>query len=77
MVPVVNGLMAKGLLERTPADGRSHELYLTREGGELHRKLVKVSLEHEKYFFGDVPDDLRQVLMQAFRSLRARAEQRG
>ena len=77
LVAVVNGLIAKGLLERPPADGRSHELYLTREGGELHRKLVKVSLEHEKYFFGDVPDDLREVLMQAFRSLRANAEQRG
>ena len=77
MVPIVNGLMAKGLLERTPADGRSHSLYLTGKSGELHRQIAKITLEHEEYFFGDVPDDTRQILMQAFRSLRAKAEQRG
>jgi DNA-binding MarR family transcriptional regulator len=74
MVPVVTGLMAKGLLERTPADGRSNSLYLTKEGGELHRRITKVALEHEQFFFGDVTDPARQVLMQAFRTLRAKGE---
>jgi DNA-binding MarR family transcriptional regulator len=73
LVPIVGGLMLKGLLERTAADGRSHSLYLTEEGRELHRKITKVAREHEEYFFGDIPDDLRRILMQAFRSLRAKA----
>ena len=77
MVPIVNGLMAKDLLERTPADGRSHALYLTKEGGELHRKIAKVATEHDAYFFGDVPDDMRQILMKAFLLLRTKAEQWG
>ncbi len=74
MVPVVTELMAKGLLERAPADGRSHSLYLTEEGAVLLRKINKVALTHEEFFFGDVPDHLRQILMQAFRALRAKAE---
>ena len=76
MVPIVNGLMVKGLLERTPADGRSHSLYLTGKAGETHRRIAKLTLEHEEYFFGDVPDDTRQILMQAFLMLRAKAEAR-
>jgi DNA-binding MarR family transcriptional regulator len=74
MVPVVTELMAKGLLERAPADGRSHSLYLTEEGAVLLRKINKVALTHEEFFFGDVPDNLREILMQAFRALRAKAE---
>jgi DNA-binding MarR family transcriptional regulator len=77
MVPVANGLVEKGLLERTPVDGRSNSLYLTKEGGELHRKITKVASEHEEFFFGDVPEDLRQILMQAFRALRAKGERWG
>jgi len=74
MVPVVNGLMTKHLLERTAADGRSHSLYLTEGGADLLRKVNKVASEHEEFFFGDVPDHMRQVLMEAFRVLRAKAE---
>lgn len=75
MVPIANGLMARGLIERTAADGRSHSLYLTKAGSELHRKIAKVTIEHEERFFGDTPDDTRQILMQAFRTLRAKSEQ--
>src|SRR5579862_4225745 len=32
MVPIVSGLMSRGLLERTAADGRSHALYLSARG---------------------------------------------
>lgn len=76
MAPIANGLMAKNLLERTVADGRSHSLYLTREGGELHRKIAKITAQQEEYFFGDVPESTRQILMKTLRSLRAKAEQR-
>jgi DNA-binding MarR family transcriptional regulator len=77
MVPIINGLMVKGLLERAPADGRSHSLYLTEAGGELHRRIVRVHLEHEKYFFGDLPEETRRMLMESFRSLRAKGDLRG
>jgi DNA-binding MarR family transcriptional regulator len=77
MVPVVNGLMSKGLLQRTAADGRSHSLYLTAAGGELHRRTTEVAQAHEKFFFGDVTGEMRQVLMQAFRALRAKGESWG
>jgi DNA-binding MarR family transcriptional regulator len=75
MVPIANGLMTRGLIERTAADGRSHSLYLTKAGSELQRKIAKVSTEHEERFFGDTPEDTRQILLQAFRSLRAKSEQ--
>jgi DNA-binding MarR family transcriptional regulator len=75
MVPVVNGLMSKGLLQRTPADGRSHSLFLTDEGGELHRRITKIALDHEQFFFGDVPEEKRKVLLEAFRVLRTKGEE--
>ena len=70
LVPVVADLMTSGLLERAPADGRSHSLHLTAKGVERHRKIAKLHLEHEQYFFGDLPDKTRRLLMQIFRLLR-------
>ena len=77
MVPVINSLVVKGLLERAPADGRSHALHLTDTGGELHRRIARATLEHEKYFFGDLPEETRRILMESFRLLRAKGELRG
>ena len=76
LVPIVNDLMANGFLERTPADGRSHALYVTKEGGDLHRKINEIVLEHEQYFFGDLSADERATLMRVFRSLRRKGERR-
>jgi len=73
MVPIVNGLMTKELLERFAVDGRSHSLHLTRQAHALHRKITKISLEHEARFFGDVPEQTKQVLLQTLRALRAKA----
>lgn len=75
LAPIINGLMAKGLIERTAADGRSHSLYLTSQGAEIQRRIVKLGQEHEQFFFGDLPDDTRQILMQVFRMLRSKGEQ--
>jgi DNA-binding MarR family transcriptional regulator len=76
MVPIINSLVVKSLLERAPADGRSNALYLTEAGGELHRRIVRVHLEHEKYFFGDLPEETRRILMESFHALRAKGELR-
>jgi DNA-binding MarR family transcriptional regulator len=75
MVPIVNGLIGNALLERTPADGRSHSLYLTEQGTQFHRKVIKVGLEHERRFFADVSEETRQTLMKVFRAVRRKAEQ--
>jgi DNA-binding MarR family transcriptional regulator len=75
MVPVAHGLIAKRLLERTAADGRSHSLFLTQSGDALLRKINEAASTHEEFFFGDIPDDVRRILLQAFQLLRARAEQ--
>jgi len=77
LVPIVSGLMANGLIERTAADRRSHSLFLTGKGVELQHQLDKLSQEHEQSFFGDIPDDTRQMLMQFFRSLRSKGEAAG
>lgn len=76
MLPVANGLMVKELLKRTAADGRSHSLYLTVKGRELHRQIVKVARENEVYFFSDLSEDTRQDLMNLFQLLRAKGEAR-
>lgn len=76
LVPIVNDLMRNGYLERTPADGRSHSLYVTKEGIELHRKINRIVADHERFFFGDLPDDARQMLMGVFRSLRSKGDAR-
>jgi DNA-binding MarR family transcriptional regulator len=74
MVPVVSGLLTRGLLERTAADGRSHALYLSSKGVERHRRLTEVSVKHEKYFFGDLTQRERQELMQICQTLRRKGD---
>ena len=76
LVPVVNDLMSSGLLERAPADGRSHSLHLTANGVERNRKIAQMVLEHEQHFFGDLPEKTRRLLMQTFRLLRDKGELR-
>jgi DNA-binding MarR family transcriptional regulator len=50
LVPVLDGLEAKGLLKRTPSasDRRSHELYLTAKGNRLLDAADDLVQEHEK-----------------------------
>jgi DNA-binding MarR family transcriptional regulator len=72
LVPVVSGLMARGLLKRAPADGRSHSLYSTARGEECHRRLTDISNQHEQYFFGELSERARRELMQIFKGLRQR-----
>ena len=74
MVPIVSALIARGLLDRTAADGRSHALHLSSKGIERHRRLTLVSVQHEEYFFGDLPQRQRQELMLTFQTLRRKGE---
>ena len=50
LVPMLDGLESRGLLERTPSriDRRSHALYLTPEGKALLERAEALVQEHEK-----------------------------
>jgi DNA-binding MarR family transcriptional regulator len=48
LVPVIDKLEARGLVERRAADRRSNGLYLTREGAALVRALRRRVQQHER-----------------------------
>lgn len=73
MVPIVGGLVEAGLISRTAADGRTHALHLTEAGAQLHGEIARLTLEHERHFFGDIDAPTRAVLLRVFRSIRDRA----
>jgi len=75
MVPIVAGLEARGLLNRTPADGRSNALTLTEAGWELFAKVRAAADEVEAQFYGWVPDDLRDTVLGLCREVRRRADE--
>ncbi len=70
MVPIVAGLVKAGLLDRSPADGRTHSLHLTADGEALHRQLAAVALEIEERFFGNIDEAERATLMGLFQRIR-------
>jgi DNA-binding MarR family transcriptional regulator len=55
MVPLTAQLMAKGLIERERADGRSHSLHITSRGKALAEKCENAMLQHEEHFIGHWP----------------------
>lgn len=73
MVPVVGGLVDRGLLERRVADGRTHALALTTAGQALHDRIVQVSDAHEAHFFGDFDTRTHAQLMDALRHINGKA----
>jgi len=52
MAPLVNGLMARGLLQREAADGRSHALHLTKAGAQCARQGLRQMQAHDEQFLG-------------------------
>ena len=73
MVPIVSGLVDAGLIDRTVADGRTHALYLTAKGADMHRRIAAATRENDRHFFGDMDDATRAMLLQALRAIRAKA----
>lgn len=73
MVPIIAGLVDRGLISRGVADGRTHALYITEEGARLRAEIARLALENEAHFFGDFDEPTRAILLQAFRSIRAKA----
>lgn len=60
MVPLTTKLMAKGLIERKRADGRSHSLHITSLGKAMGKKCEDAMLKHEECFIGHWPASKRK-----------------
>ncbi len=50
MVPLIAGLIAKGLVEKARVDGRTHALSLTEEGVTGNARIAAVTAAHEARF---------------------------
>lgn len=74
MVPVVSGLVERGLIDRAAADGRTHALTLTAAGAALHGRIDALARANEERFFGHFDEETRAVLLRALDTIRARAE---
>jgi DNA-binding MarR family transcriptional regulator len=74
MVPIVAGLESRQLIRRTPADGRTNALFLTESGCEMLDRITTESQAHEQAFFGAMPEEQRNVLLEACREIRRRGE---
>ncbi|MCW1429122.1 MarR family winged helix-turn-helix transcriptional regulator [Novosphingobium sp. JCM 18896] len=74
MVPVVSGLVDRGLVKRAVADGRTHALTLTPAGQALHAEIDVLAHANEERFFGGFDEETRSVLLRALDTIRARAE---
>ena len=62
MTPLVTGFEERGLIERSPTDGRSHGLRLTTAGGQLVRKAWACIAENEERFLIRLAEADRSLL---------------
>jgi DNA-binding MarR family transcriptional regulator len=69
MTPLIAALMARGLVEREPVDGRSQALRLSAEGRSACRAAHKVVKDHEERLFGSLTALARQRLIAQLRAL--------
>jgi DNA-binding MarR family transcriptional regulator len=69
MTPLVAALMARGLVEREPVDGRSQALRLSTAGRSTCRAAHKVVKDHEARLFGSLTAAARRRLIAQLRAL--------
>jgi len=69
MTPVTSSLIAQGLIERRPLDGRSQTLRLSAKGRETRRRALKATLMHEERLFGTLSGADRMRLIAQLRDL--------
>lgn len=63
MVPLIARLEKRGLIERTPIDGRSQAINLSRSGRALAKKALAVVRSTEQALLNKVPSDLRPSVL--------------
>jgi DNA-binding MarR family transcriptional regulator len=69
MTPLIAALMARGLVEREPVDGRSQALRLSTAGRSTCRAAHKVVKDHEERLFGSLTGPARARLIARLRAL--------
>jgi len=69
MTPLIAALMARGLVEREPVDGRSQALRLSRAGRRTCRAAHQIVKDHEARLFGSLPEAARERLIAQLRAL--------
>jgi DNA-binding MarR family transcriptional regulator len=74
MVPLIAGLIAKDLIKKSPADGRSHALSLTEQGVARRDAADAIMLEHERRFEAFLAPELAESLRAGLARLTAAAD---
>ena len=69
MVPLTAGLMARGLVEREAADGRSHALRLTGKGRLLAARIDRIMRQHEQRCTRDWTAAQRKAVIALMRTI--------
>jgi DNA-binding MarR family transcriptional regulator len=70
MVPLISGLVEKGLVDRARADGRSHALSLTAKGRASATMINKLLDRHETAFLAKLDRKALSGLLAALEALR-------
>ncbi len=76
MVPIIDRLEKRGLLERQamPGDRRAHALRLAKSGKERMQRFRAIVIEHESQIGGDLSAAERAMLLDLLRRLRLASE---
>jgi len=69
VTPLIARLDERGLLERSPVNGRSHSLRLTSTGRALTKKLQKVVATHETELLLRIPEKQRTAFLTTLQAL--------
>jgi DNA-binding MarR family transcriptional regulator len=69
MAPVTAMLIARGFIDRAPADGRSHRLQLSKKGKAMARKIARRIAQHEARFLEALPLKARAGLVEKLRGI--------
>lgn len=71
MAPLVAALLARGLIDKSPVDGRSLALYLTGEGEGFARRIDTIMDMHEARFANLLDDGDQSALRSALAAIAA------
>lgn len=70
MAPLIAGLEERGLVQRQPADGRSHALQVTGNGAALTAKAEQAMRAHETHFLRRLSKAEQQQLLRRLAAIR-------
>jgi DNA-binding MarR family transcriptional regulator len=74
MVPLIAGLEDRGLVQRRPADGRSHALQVSKAGAALATKADLAMRAHEAQFLGPLSRTNQRQILRQLTAIRAQGE---